>query len=69
MRAFLSLLIKVLTFCKPDREVVEKETEARAAKQIWVLRDKQTHGEEYFKAYMRRKYRTEDHRLPFRGNK
>ena len=40
----------------------------RAARQRWVLRDKETVGPETFEAYRRRKERIEDEKLPERGN-
>ena len=69
IKAFLSLPLKFRTYCKPEREHAETEAEARAAKQRWVIRDKNTHGQEDFDAYRRRKERREDAREPLQGTK
>ena len=69
MKAFLRLPLKFRTYCKPDRDAVTVQTEGRAARQRWVIRDKNQNGEEDFETYRRRKERQEDEKAPLRGNK
>ena len=69
MKAFLRLPLKFRCYQKIDREEAVVQAEGRAARQRWVLRDKELVGPETFDQYRRRKERIEDEKLPEKGNK
>ena len=68
IKAFLRLPLKFRSYCKPDRDTAVVQNEGRAARQRWIIRDKNTNGVESFEAYSRRKERQEDQKEPNRGN-
>ena len=67
MKAFLRLPLKFRCYTKPDRDEAVVQVEGRAARQRWVLRDKDQAGPETFQEYRRRKERQEDQKQPLRG--
>ena len=70
VKAFLKLPLKFRTYSKPDKDAVKVQVEGRAARQRWIIRDKESQGrEEDFEAYRRRKERKEDDKRPLRGSK
>ena len=64
MKAFLRLPLKFRTYAKLDREEAVIQAEGRAARQRWVLRDKERTGPETLKAYNRCTEIIEDEKLP-----
>ena len=68
IKAFLRLPLKFRTFAKPSRDDIIVQTEGRAARQRWIIRDKNANGDEDFDQYRRRKERQEDLKQPLRGN-
>ena len=68
VKAFLRLPLKFKTTAKLSRTSHQVQTECRAARQRWRIRDKIQHGPEDFEAYRRRKERENMDRLPVQGN-
>ena len=70
MKAFFRLTLKFRCYNKPDSDEAVVQAEGRAARQRWVLRDKDKVGPESFEHYRARKEKEEDDTLPLReGNK